>query len=160
MVIQLSKNFKVSRPTIYKILNKANLTPKNEYFSENTESNKDMENTTFLGVTIDTINGPLDFKIKKALKQSASLLKRNDDEHYQYYTIRAQHNYTERRIKTQKALFPQLQILLDFTAHPNLYNRIKKELKAKNNIDLEETEIDEQELINKMKVINDQKYDV
>lgn len=33
-----------------------------------------MENTTFLGVTIDTINGPFDFKIKKALKQSASLL--------------------------------------------------------------------------------------
>ncbi|CCV02125.1 hypothetical protein IIV25_107R [Invertebrate iridovirus 25] len=33
-----------------------------------------MENTTFLGVTIDTINGPLDFKVKKALKQSNSLL--------------------------------------------------------------------------------------
>lgn len=32
------------------------------------------ENTTFLGVNIDTINGPFDFKIKKALKQSASLL--------------------------------------------------------------------------------------
>jgi hypothetical protein len=33
-----------------------------------------MENTTFLGVTIDTINGPFDFKIKKALNRSASLL--------------------------------------------------------------------------------------
>jgi hypothetical protein len=97
------------------------------------------------------------------------LLKRNDDEHYQYYTIRAQHGYTERKIKTQRLLFPRLQILLDFTAHPNsktLYNRIKKELKAKNvvfdhtNIDLEGAEIDEQELIDKMKVINDQKYDV
>lgn len=30
------------------------------------------ENTTFLGVNIDTINGPFDFKIKKALKQSAT----------------------------------------------------------------------------------------
>ena len=97
------------------------------------------------------------------------LLKRNDDEHYQYYTIRAQHAYTERKIKTQRLLFPQLQILLDFAAHPNsktLYNRIKKELKAKNvvfdhtNIDLEGAEIDEQELIEEMKVINDQKYDV
>jgi hypothetical protein len=97
------------------------------------------------------------------------LLKRNDDEHYQYYTIRAQHGYTERKIKAQRLLFPQLQILLDFTAHPNsktLYNRIKKELKAKNvvfdhtNIDLEDAEIDEQELIDKMKVINDLKYKV
>jgi hypothetical protein len=97
------------------------------------------------------------------------LLKRNDDEHYPYYTIRAQHGYTERRIKAQRLLFPQLQILLDFTAHPNsktLYNRIKKELKAKNvvfdhtNIDLEDAEIDEQELIDKMKVINDLKYKV
>jgi hypothetical protein len=62
------------------------------------------------------------------------LLKRNDDQHFQYYTIRAQYGYTERRIKTQKLLFPKLQILLDFTAHPNsktLYNRIKKELKSK-----------------------------
>lgn len=63
------------------------------------------------------------------------LLKRNDNEHYQYYTIRAQYKYTERRIKTQRILFPQLEILLDFKANPNsktLYNRIKKKLKAKN----------------------------
>jgi hypothetical protein len=73
-VAQLTRKFGVTRPTIYKILNKANLTLKNEFFSENQEINKELENTTFLGVTIDTINGPFDFKIKKALKQSASLL--------------------------------------------------------------------------------------
>jgi hypothetical protein len=73
-VAQLTRKFGVTRPTIYKILNKANLTLKNEFFLENQEINKEMENTTFLGVTIDTINGPFDFKIKKALKQSASLL--------------------------------------------------------------------------------------
>ena len=73
-VVQLCKDFNISRPTVYKILSKADLNPKNEIFSENQETNKDMENTTFLGVNIDTINGPFDFKIKKALKQSASLL--------------------------------------------------------------------------------------
>jgi hypothetical protein len=94
------------------------------------------------------------------------LLKRNDDEHYQYYTIRAQHGYTERRIKTQKVLFPHLVVLLDFTAHPNsktLYNRIKDELRAKNvifsgnNIDLEGSEVTQEELIEEMKAINDHK---
>ncbi|CCV02044.1 hypothetical protein IIV25_026R [Invertebrate iridovirus 25] len=97
------------------------------------------------------------------------LIKRNDDEHYQYYTIRAQYKYTERRIKTQRLLFPQLEILLDFKANPNsktLYNRIKKELKATgvifngNNIDLEDSEVDEQELIDKMKITSNQKYNI
>jgi hypothetical protein len=97
------------------------------------------------------------------------LLKRNDDQHFQYYTIRAQYGYTERRIKTQKLLFPKLQILLDFTAHPNsktLYNRIKKELKSKgvtfdhNNIDLEDSEVIEEELVEEMKIINDKKYEI
>ena len=73
-IVQLSKDFNVSRPTVYKILSKANLTLKNELFLEKYKENKEMENTTFLGVTIDTINGPLDFKIKKALKQSVKLL--------------------------------------------------------------------------------------
>jgi hypothetical protein len=97
------------------------------------------------------------------------LIKRNDDQTFQYYTIRAQHAYTERRIKTQTLLFPNMTILLDFKANPNsktLYNRIKEILKAKNvqfsgnNIDLEESEVTQQELVDEMKVINDQKYDV
>jgi hypothetical protein len=96
------------------------------------------------------------------------LLKRNDTEHFQYYTIRA-HGYTERKIKSQKLLFPNLEILLDFKANPNsktLYNRIKSNLKAKkvqftnNNIDLEESKVTEQELIKEMMVINDQKYKI
>jgi predicted DNA-binding protein YlxM (UPF0122 family) len=97
------------------------------------------------------------------------LIKRNDDQTFQYYTIRGQHAYTERRIKTQTLLFPNMTILLDFKANPNsktLYNRIKDELRAKNvqfsgnNIDLQESEVIQQELIEEMKVINDQKYDV
>ena len=91
------------------------------------------------------------------------LIKRNDDQTFQYYTIRGQHAYTERRIKTQNLLFPNMTIL------PNsktLYNRIKDELRAKNvqfsgnNIDLQESEITQQELMDEMKVINDQKYDI
>ncbi|CCV02252.1 hypothetical protein IIV30_057R [Invertebrate iridescent virus 30] len=97
------------------------------------------------------------------------LIKRNNNEYYPYYTIRAQYKYTERRIKTQKVLFPNLEVLLDFKANPNsksLYTRIKDELKAKgvqfngNNIDLEESEVTEKELMEEMKVINDQKYNV
>jgi hypothetical protein len=97
------------------------------------------------------------------------LLKRNDSQHYQYYTIRAQFGYTERRIRTQRTLFPDMEILLDFKANPNsktLYNRIKDELKAKNvqfsgnNIDLEESEVTQEELVNEMMTINDQKYNV
>jgi hypothetical protein len=84
------------------------------------------------------------------------LIKRNDDQTFQYYTIRAQHAYTERRIKIQRTLFPDMIILLDFKANPNsktLYNRIKDELRAKNvqfsgnNIDLEESEVTEEELV-------------
>jgi hypothetical protein len=97
------------------------------------------------------------------------LIKRNDDQTFQYYTIRGQHAYTERRIKTQTLLFPNMTILLDFKANPNsktLYNRIKDELRAKNvqfsgnNLDLEESEVTQQELIDEMKVINDQKYKI
>ena len=97
------------------------------------------------------------------------LIKRNDDQTFQYYTIRAQHAYTERRIKTQTLLFPNMTILLDFKANPNsktLYNRIKDELRAKNvqfsgnNIDLEESEVTQQDLVDEMKVINNQKYTI
>lgn len=107
--------------------------------------------------------------VDEDIQERFVLIKRNDDQHFQYYTIRAQYKYTERRIKTQRLLFPKLEILLDFKANPNsksLYNRIKKELKAKNvifsgnNIDLEESKVTEEELVEEMKVINDQKYNI
>ena len=97
------------------------------------------------------------------------LMKRNNDEYYPYYTIRAQDSYTTRRIKNQKVYFPNLVVLLDFKCSPNsktLYNRIKETLKAKgvtfdgNNIDLEDTQITEQELIEEMKVINEAKREI
>ncbi|ADO00490.1 hypothetical protein WIV_gp146 [Wiseana iridescent virus] len=119
-----------------------------------------------LGIAVED-RAPLPVDEKK--QERFILIKRNDSEHFQYYTIRAQHGYTERRIKVQKTLFPHLQILLDFQANPNsksLYTRIKDTLKAKNvqfsgnNIDLTESEVSEEELVEEMKVINDQRYNV
>ncbi|CCV02152.1 hypothetical protein IIV25_134R [Invertebrate iridovirus 25] len=97
------------------------------------------------------------------------LIKRNDDEYYSYYTIRAQYKYTERRIKTQRLLFPNLEILLDFKANPNsktLYTRIKEKLVGAgvlfegNNIEIEGTKVTQDELIEEMKVTSNQKYNV
>jgi hypothetical protein len=97
------------------------------------------------------------------------MIKLNDDEYYPYYIIRAQNDYTNRKLKTKLKHFPKLEVLLDFKCNPNsktLYTRIKENLKAKNvtfkgnNIDLEESEITEEELIDEMKVINDSKQDV
>ena len=76
--------------------------------------------------------------------------------------------YTNRKIRSQLLLFPDLEILLDFKANPNsktLYVRIKDKLKAQgvmfegNNIELNGI-ITEQELIEEMKVINDSKRDI
>jgi hypothetical protein len=104
----------------------------------------------------------------KGKQERFVLLKRNDHEYAPYYTIRAQYDYTTRRLKKQRALFPNLEILLDFKANPNsktLYVRIKDKLKVKgvlfegNNIDLNEA-INEEDLIEEMEVINDSKRDI
>ena len=96
------------------------------------------------------------------------LLKYNDPEYMGYYTIRAQDSYTTKKLKIKQVHFPNLVVLLDFKCSPNsktLYVRIKDNLKARgvtfegNNIDLNEA-VTEDELIDEMKVINDQKYDV
>jgi hypothetical protein len=63
------------------------------------------------------------------------LIKRNDDEYYPFYTIRAQDDYTRRKLKVERQHFPTLEVLLDLRCSPNsksLYTRIKENLKAKN----------------------------
>jgi hypothetical protein len=109
---------------------------------------------------------PLPLSLKK--QERFVLIKRNDPDYMPYYTIRAQHEYTNRKIRSQLLLFPDLEILLDFKANPNsktLYVRIKDKLKAQgvmfegNNIELNGI-ITEQELIEEMKVINDSKRDI
>ena len=124
---------------------------------------------------------PLPLSLKK--QERFVLIKRNDPDYMPYYTIRVQHEYvgaklqrthaqrawyTNRKIRSQLLLFPDLEILLDFKANPNsktLYVRIKDKLKAQgvmfegNNIELNGI-ITEQELIEEMKVINDSKRDI
>ena len=96
------------------------------------------------------------------------MLKRNDPDYYTYYTIRAQDDYTKRKLKTEKLHFENMEVLLDFKANPNsktLYVRIKDKLKdlgvefAGNNIELNGI-ITEDQLIEEMKAINDSRKDV
>jgi len=105
----------------------------------------------------------------KAKRERFVLLKRNDDEYYPYYTIRAQDDYTKRKLKFERQHFPNLEVLLDFACNPNsktLYTRIKESLKAKcvvfkgNNIDLEPSDVTEQKLMDEMIMINDAKRDI
>jgi len=105
-----------------------------------------------LGIAVED-RAPLPIDLKK--QERFVLIKRNDPDFMPFYTIRAQNEYTSRKIKSQRVFFPDLEILLDFRANPNsktLYVRIKDELKAKgvtfdgNNIDLEGSEVIEEEL--------------
>lgn len=92
------------------------------------------------------------------------LIKRNDDDHYPYYTIRAQKEYVSRKLKQERAMFEGMEILLKFDCSANsktLYVRIKESLKSRavefrgNNIDLGESEVTEEDLVEQMKMIND-----
>jgi hypothetical protein len=93
------------------------------------------------------------------------VLKRNDPKHAPFYSIRGQHQYVSRRTKQ----FANAKIILDFEANPNafsLFIRIKEELIKKgvlfcgNNIMLGDSTLSEKNLIDAMKAINDEKYEV
>ncbi|CCV01839.1 hypothetical protein IIV22_162R [Invertebrate iridescent virus 22] len=97
------------------------------------------------------------------------LIKRNDPDYYLYYTIRAQEGYTQRKLKTEKLHFPNLEVLLDFKCNPNsksLFTRIKENLKATgvvfkgNNIDLEGSKVTEEKLVEEMKATDSSKRDI
>ena len=157
---------------------------------QNQDREKDREYLRSLGISLEEVkdqNHGLHKQVKKvqrklgiavedrapqpedeSKRERFVLLKRNDPDYYPYFTIRAQNDYTERKLKFEKAHFPQMVVLLDFKCNPNsktLFSRIRETLKAKNvtfkgnNIDLED-KITEEELVEEMKVINDQKYDV
>ena len=121
---------------------------------------------TKLGIAVED-RAPL--PENKAKQERFVLIKRNDDEYYPYYTIRAQDDYTKRKLKFERQHFPNLEVLLDFACNPNsktLYTRIKESLKAKrvvfkgNNIDLEPSVVTEQQLMDEMIMINDAKREV
>ena len=105
----------------------------------------------------------------KSKRERFVLLKRNDPEYYSYYTIRAQDDYTKRKLKIEKLNFPNLEVLLDFKCAPNsktLYTRIKENLKTKNvifkgnNIDLSETDFTEDQLVDEMTTINESRKEL
>ncbi|CCV02011.1 hypothetical protein IIV22A_167R [Invertebrate iridescent virus 22] len=81
-IVQLSRQFKVTRPTIYNVIESQGNTnhKKIDFYSEKVDENKDMSElnftvkTDFLGVTIDTENGSSNPKINKALSASFQLL--------------------------------------------------------------------------------------
>jgi hypothetical protein len=119
-----------------------------------------------LGIAVED-RAPLPDDTKK--RERFVLIKRNDPDFMTYYTIRAQHGYTKNKMKIERVHFPDLEVLLDFRCNPNsktLYVRIKENLKAKgvtfkgNNIDLSESEVTEEELIEEIGDINEQKYSV
>jgi hypothetical protein len=96
------------------------------------------------------------------------LLKRNDED-YPYYTIRAQHSSALTALRKQRHVYETVDILLDLNCHPNsktLYVRIKNELKQQGvvfklcKISIENSEVDEEKLINVMKGVNEEKRNV
>lgn len=85
-----------------------------------------------------------------------------------YYTVRAQEPRAKQSLRVQESMY-DVKILLDLTCHPNsktLYNRIKDELIENgvqfsyNNISIVGSQIDEKELINIMRKIDEEKQDV
>jgi hypothetical protein len=110
---------------------------------------------------------PLPSQNKK--KERFVLLKRNDEEDFPYYTIRAQHSNAQTALKSQRRLFGKIEILLDFHCHPNsksLFVRIRDNLKRKGvefsncKISIRGSSVSEGELIETMKQINDEKMNV
>jgi len=110
---------------------------------------------------------PLPSQNKK--KERFVLLKRNDEEDFPYYTIRAQHSNTQTALKSQRRLFGKIEILLDFHCHPNsksLFVRIRDNLKRKGvefsncKISIRGSSVSEGELIETMKHVNDEKMNV
>ncbi len=105
---------------------------------------------------------------KNKRRERFLLLKRND-ENYPYYTIRAQDINAKKALKRQKDMFSDVTILLDLICHPNtktFYVRIKDGLKKKGvefhlcEISIEDSQITEQDLVEAMMKINDEKREI
>ena len=105
---------------------------------------------------------------KNKRRERFLLLKRND-ENYPYYTIRAQDINAKKALKRQKDMFSDVTILLDLICHPNtktFYVRIKDDLKKKGvefhlcEISIEDSQITEQDLVEAMMKINDEKREI
>lgn len=101
---------------------------------------------------------------RQSKRERFMLIKRNDPD-FEYYTIRAQDVSAKTALKRQRALFSEVQILMDIHFHPNsktLYVRVKEDLKGKGvvfnlcKISLAESKITEEDLVAAMQSINDE----
>jgi hypothetical protein len=127
-------------------------------------------------VQIETVQKKLNIAVEDRAPQPEQtgkrerfiLLKRNDED-YPYYTIRAQHSSALTALRKQRQVYETVDILLDLNCHPNsktLYVRIKNELKQQGvvfklcKISIENSEVDEEKLINVMKGVNEEKRNV
>lgn len=96
---------------------------------------------------------------------------RDTDNHriYRYYAIRAQTYSANQSIREQRLKDPALEIILELEVQPNtktLYNRIKEDLHndgvvfVYNHISLTNSNVTETNLVERMGVINDDKFNV
>lgn len=135
-----------------------------------------VEQNAVLNFKIDNIQNKLEIAVedrapqpKQNLKRERFILLKRNDDHYPYYTIRAQDINARSALKRQKNLYNEVSVLLDLTCHPNsktLYVRVKDELKQKGvvfnlcKVAIGKSKINEEELIKAMETINDEKRDV
>jgi len=77
-----------------------------------------MENVDcFTGNATKSLREWLSITKEAAIHIWMAAFKRNDDEYYPYYTIRAQDDYTKRKLKFERQHFPNLEVLLDFACN-------------------------------------------
>ncbi len=122
-----------------------------------------VEQNAVLNFKIDNIQNKLEIAVedrapqpKQNLKRERFILLKRNDDHYPYYTIRAQDINARSALKRQKNLYNEVSVLLDLTCHPNskgvVFNLCK--------VAISKSKINEEELIKAMETINDEKRDV
>jgi hypothetical protein len=138
------------------------------------QNNELLEKVDDQNEKLDSIQHKLDIAVqdrapqphKSPKRERFILLKRNDD-YYPYYTIRAQDISARASIRKQKTLYQSVDILLDLPFHPNsktLFVRIKDRLKKMGvvfnlcSISIENSALSEQEFVDTLKEINNEKY--
>ncbi len=85
-----------------------------------------VEQNAVLNFKIDNIQNKLEIAVedrapqpKQNLKRERFILLKRNDDHYPYYTIRAQDINARSALKRQKNLYNEVSVLLDLTCHPN-----------------------------------------
>ena len=105
----------------------------------------------------------------KTIKKERFVMMKRSDAEYPYYVVRGQTAYTASVIRAQKKDHETVEILVDFNHHPNsktYYNRVKDQLRSQgaealgNAIRIENSDLDEQDLIAILEDVNEEKRTV